>query len=131
MNIKQIKTQNKKLLKEFENILIKQLLTKKTIEKHLDNIDFFINDYLLYYDDLFEAKDGIWSVDDFLGNWFITKAMWASKDTINSNITSIKKFYTLLKDINEVSEEEFKDLLLTIKQNKKNWIENLEEYDSY
>jgi len=131
MNAKQIKIKNDKLIKEFEKVLIEQQLTKKIIEKHLDNIDFFINDYLLYYDDLFETKDGICSIDDFLGSWFISKAMWASKDSINSNIASMKKFYTFLKNINEINENDFKDLLLTIKQNKKNWIENLEEYDSY
>ncbi len=57
--------------------------------------------------------------------------MWASKDTINNNATSMKKFYTYLKEINRISEEDFKELLLTIKQNKKNWIEAIEEYDSY
>ncbi len=41
MNIKQIKTENTKLLKEFEKVLIEQQLAKKTIKKHIDNIDFF------------------------------------------------------------------------------------------
>ena len=35
---------NKKYLNAFENYLKKQGLTTKTINKHLSNVDFYLND---------------------------------------------------------------------------------------
>ena len=72
------RVKNEKLLKEFSNWLKKSNLTKKTIDKHTTNIDFYINEYLLNYD-VIEAKNGIDEIDLFLGDWFIRKAMWSSK----------------------------------------------------
>ena len=37
---------NKKYLNAFENYLKNQGLTTKTINKHLSNVDFYLNDYL-------------------------------------------------------------------------------------
>ena len=42
-------------------------LTEKTINNHLANIDFYVNEYLLYYDAT-EVKDGAHSVGEFLGH---------------------------------------------------------------
>lgn len=40
------KKRNKKFLKDFQNDLEAKGLTKKTIERHMSNVDFYINEYL-------------------------------------------------------------------------------------
>ena len=74
---RKIRKSNEKLLLEFEKWLKLLGLSEKTITNHRSNIDFYINEYLLY-EDATEAKDGIHSVSMFLGYWFIKKAMWTS-----------------------------------------------------
>lgn len=43
-----IRTDNEKLLNQFSEWLQQSNLSKKTIKNHLTNIDFYINDFLLY-----------------------------------------------------------------------------------
>lgn len=52
-----IRTENQKLLDEFENWLQEANLSERTIKKHIDNVDFYINEFLLY-EDVTAAKDG-------------------------------------------------------------------------
>ena len=92
-----IKEDNERYLNKFSEWLKKSKLSAKTINKHVSNIDFYINDYLLY-DDAIEAKGGDDAIGMFLGYWFIRKTMWSSKSTIKSNATSLKKFYTFMKE---------------------------------
>ena len=51
---------------------MKKGLVKKTIRKHLSNVDLYINDYLNYYD-ITKVEDGMSSVHSFLDGWFIEK----------------------------------------------------------
>ncbi len=71
---KKIRKANESLLADFEAWLKSSGLSDKTIGNHLSNIDFYINEYLLY-EDAIEAKDGVHSVSIFLGYWLIKKAM--------------------------------------------------------
>jgi len=123
-----IKEHNSNILEKFEDHLKKQKLSSKTIEKHLFNIDFYINDFLLYYDPI-PAKDGITMVNSFLGDWFIRKAMWASVNTINQNATSLKKFYSFMYQEGEVLPEDVMQLNEDIKESKNEWIEKIKKYD--
>lgn len=123
-----IKQDNEAYLNQFSKWLEKSKLSEKTINKHLSNIDFYINDYLLY-DDSVEAKDGIDAVGMFLGYWFIRKAMWSSKATIRSNATSLKKFYTFMKEENLIDNSELDKLNKTIKADMPRWLETMDRYD--
>ena len=55
---------NEKYIKEFEKWLNEKNLAKKTIRKHISNINLYINDYLNYYD-VIKVEDGIGSVYSF------------------------------------------------------------------
>ena len=121
---------NEVLLDGFHTWLMDQGLTEKTIRTHSSNIDFFINDYLAHYD-FVEAREGIDRVSEFLGDWFIRKAMWSTKTTILSNITSIKKFYRYLLEIGEIEKEDFNRLKNIIKEEKDIWIETVEVYNDF
>jgi site-specific recombinase XerD len=123
-----IRKANEKLLDEFEAWLKAAGLSKKTINKHVGNLDFYLNEFLLY-DEATEAKDGAGDVGMFLGYWFIRKAMWASQSSIRSNTTSLKKFYTFMHEKGLIKKEELTDLKQRIKEEMPEWLATLQRYD--
>lgn len=125
---KEIRKANQRLLNAFAVWLKSSGLSEKTIDNHVSNIDFYINEYLLY-EDATEAKDGVHSVGLFLGYWFIKKAMWASRSSIKSHATSLKKFYTFLQQQDLIDKEDLAYLNQTIKEDMPEWLETLERYD--
>lgn len=127
--VQAIRKDNKFILERFKTYLRDKKLSKATIDKHLGNIDFFINDYLLYHQPTL-AKEGSEVVGCFLGNWFIRKAMWASVTSINENITSIKKFYQFMYEIGEIEKDDLFELNEEVKNCKNEWIKNIKMYDN-
>jgi len=125
---KRIRKDNKKILNEFENWLSDKDLSKKTIANHCNNMDFYINNFLLY-EEAIEAADGVYEIDYFLGYWFIRKAMWSSKSSIKSNATSIKKFYEFMLEKGNINEEAYIELKEEIKNNMQSWLDTMERYD--
>jgi site-specific recombinase XerD len=122
------KEENQIFLTGFEGYLKDKNLSQKTIDKHLGNIDFFINEFLLYEGPK-EASDGVSEVSYFLGFWFIRKAMWASVTSIKENIAGLKHFYSYMHTIGQVTSDELAELKETIKEEKEEWIETLRKYD--
>ena len=123
-----IRESNEKLLEDFGNWLRRSNLVDKTINRHVEHIDFYINEYLLY-EDATEPQDGIFRVSMFLGYWFIRKAMWASRASIKSNAASLKKFYTYLNERGLVNKEDLDALKMTIKEEMPEWLATLDRYD--
>lgn len=124
-----IQKENNILLEAFEVWLAQSGLKKSTINNHSQNVDFYINDYLLYTDDLVEAKDGALDIGGFLSDWFIRKAMWASKAHIKSNAASFKKFYTFLHQKGLVTKEELAEMKALIKEEMPDWLDSMGKYD--
>lgn len=120
---------NKKYLNAFENYLKNQGLTTKTINKHLSNVDFYLNDYLNYYD-IIKMENGVSEINMYLGDWFIRKCLWSSKTSIKENAASIKKFYKCMSELNYIPKENYDFLCSIIKNNMEIWLDNLEEYDN-
>lgn len=127
-NCEKIKKNNQLLLNNFEIWLKTSGLTKKTINKHSQNIDFYINEYLLY-EDATEPQDGVDSINMFLGYWFIKKAMWSSQAAIRGNATSLKKFYTFMYERDLISTKDLKELKGTIKENMPEWLDTMARYE--
>ncbi len=125
---KRIREENKELISGFRSWLSGKGLSPKTVDKHTSNVDFYVNEFLLY-EDAIEAKDGIWKIDMFLGYWFIKKAMWANKRTIKENATSLKKFYQYLYEAGKVSKEDVSVLKETIKEDMPEWLATMDRYD--
>ncbi|MFO7883949.1 MAG: hypothetical protein R6U68_03925 [Desulfobacteraceae bacterium] len=126
---KRIRKDNDKLLDEFENYLLNKGLKSKTADKHVKNIDFYINEFLLY-EDAVKAKDGIHDIGMFLGYWFIKKAMWSSPAQIKSNAASLKKFYTFMHEKEMIKKEDLDDLKEIIKEEMPEWIATMKRYDN-
>ncbi len=123
-----IRKANHELLTDFESWLESSGLSEKTINNHVSNIDFYINEYLLY-EDAVEAKDGVDMVSNFLGYWFIKKALWASQSSLKSNAGSLKKFYTFLLEKGLINKDDLRELKETIKEEMSEWLETLKRYD--
>ena len=116
-----IQSQNKKVLNDFEEYLKKSGVTDKTVSKHSDNIDFYINHYLLYDD--FESHDkGHYRLDDFFTYYFPRKAMWSSANSVKENITSLKKFYKYLQELSFITNANLKEMNSIIKEEKEYWL---------
>ena len=125
---KAIRKANKRLLNEFEAWLKASALSEKTIKQHLLNIDFYVNEYLLY-EDAIEAKDGVYDVGMFLGYWFIKKGMWASQASIKRNAVSLTKFYTFMFEKGLISKKALTNLQRRIKEDMPEWLATLKRYD--
>ena len=63
---------NQKYLNDFKKHLKNQELSEKTINKHVDNVKFYLNQYLTYYD-IIKMEYGIEEIGSYLGDWFIRK----------------------------------------------------------
>ena len=84
-----IRQENGVLLDKFAKYLQTKNLSESTIKTHVSNVDFYINEFLLY-EKANEAKNGTSEIGTFLGHWFIRKAMWASVNQIKVTAASLK-----------------------------------------
>lgn len=123
---KEIRQENERLLELFKESL--QGLSAKTVDRHLSNVDFYINEYLLYEDAL-TFEEGIWKIDSFLGYFFIKKCMWSTPGTIKSTAASIKKFYKCMMEHEMIQRTDFEYLSKTIKEGMSEWQEMCAQYN--
>ncbi len=129
----------KRQLRRILKFLQKQGLSKKTINRHLSNLDFYANEYLINYctdgnaDNLIVPTiiDGVFSgcIDNFLGNFFIRKCMWSTENSIKENITAFKKFYTFAEKKDLITKEDLDELKKVIKEQKNEWIRKVNLYN--
>ena len=103
---------NDKCLKMFEEDMSR--LSAKTIRRHLNIVDFFINGYLLLYEPL-TIEDGLSRVWDFLDDYYLRKCA-GTEGTRKEMAASIKKFYRCMKDHGKISETSFDILCDDIKE---------------
>jgi hypothetical protein len=118
---------NGKFINEFKSWLEEKKYTERTIRKHLNNIELYINDYLNYYD-IVKMEDGMLSVYSFLGGWFIEKCSWASISAVKEMAASIKKFYQCMCEKNYVNEDDFRSLCNIINDNMDYFCDCVEKY---
>jgi intergrase/recombinase len=119
---------NEKLLQEFKDWLEAKGLSDKTVKKHVENIDFYINEYLTYYE-VQGPEENVYEIASFLGDWFVRKAMWASKTAIKDYCAGFKKFYKFLEEKEMITEADYKELLSIIKERKSDWLQTISRYD--
>lgn len=123
-----IKNTNNSLLELFCDDLKKAGLTDKTINRHLSNVDFFINQYLIRTDAL-SMESGITMIDDFLGNFFIRKCMWSTPANIKTTAASIKKFYKCMLDHEKITKQDYELLCTIIKDSMDTWQKDCAVYN--
>ncbi|NMB95225.1 MAG: recombinase [Clostridiaceae bacterium] len=126
----EIRMRNEAYLDEFWEDLSNAGLKEKTINRHCQNVDFYINVYLLREEPL-EMISGTdsYKVDDFFGNFFIRKCMWSTPGTIKSTAASIKKFYHSMLQRGYIDESNYRELTGIIKSNMDYWLADCEAYN--
>lgn len=125
---KSIRDTNNCLLELFSSDLAKSGLTNKTIDRHLSNVDFYINEYLLYADAL-PMESGLSMLDSFLGDFFIRKCMWSTPGNIKTTAASIKKFYKCMLDHGKILKSDYDYLCSEIKDSMETWQEECAIYN--
>ncbi|MDO5151014.1 MAG: hypothetical protein Q4D76_16720 [Oscillospiraceae bacterium] len=125
---KKIKKENKILLDIFADYLKEQKLSDKTIKKHYENVDFYLNDYMLY-EDAHPMQDGVCMIGDYLGYFFIRKCMWSTPGTIKSTAASIKKFYKCMLMAGKIEKDYYQNLCDEIKEGLPEWMDDCAEYN--
>lgn len=123
-----IRANNRAILEAFESWLSAQGLAAATVGKHVANIDFYINEFLLYAD-AHKPEDGVDEVGAFLGYWFIRKALWANEASIRSNAASLKKFYDFMVERGSVTPAATKAMKHLIKESMPEWVATMRRYD--
>ena len=122
---------NDEYLDIFENDLISKGFVPKTIRKHLQNVDFYINVYLLREEPL-EMQQGCgFKIDMFLGDYFIRKCMWSTPGTIKTTAASIKKFYKCMLEYGHIKKDAYQAFCDLIKENIEEWQYECAEYNNY
>ncbi|MGN0398760.1 MAG: hypothetical protein ACI4EO_01410 [Blautia sp.] len=123
-----IQKKNAEYLNLFEMDLINSGLKEKTIIRHLRNVDFYINTYLLREEPR-DMEAGTFLLDFFLGDFFIRKCMWSTPGNIKTNAASIKKFYKCMLDHEKIKRSSYDELCRDIKDNLTTWQINCEIYN--
>ncbi len=129
LKVEQNRKRNEKFIKEFEEWLNEQGLVNKTVRKHINNADLYINDYLNYYD-VTKMEDGVFSVHSFLDGWFIEKCLWSSRNSLKETASSIKKFYQCMSEKGYVSKEDYKEMCSFIKENMDEFLEQVDAFEN-
>lgn len=116
----EIRATNSEYLHLFEQALVADGLKGSTIKRHLSNIDFYINNFLLYEEPL-TMDYGTGRIASFLGDFFIRKCMWSTPGNIRSTAASIKKFYKCMTDCGIVKKRNYELLCTEIKNGMETW----------
>jgi len=116
----EIRAKNSEYLDLFEQALIEDGFKDSTIKRHLSNIGFYINDFLLHEEPL-TIDCGIGRIDSFLGDFFIRKCMWSTPGNIKSTAASIKKFYKCMMERGIVKKSDYEFLCSEIRDGMETW----------
>jgi hypothetical protein len=126
----QIRAENAVLLEGFETWLENSGLKEKTVRKHLGNVSFYIDDYLLY-DDIVRPQEGLSAVNRFFNWFFPRKAMWSSVASTKETVASLKKFYRYLTEVGLVEAPEYQEFLAEVKSEMLVWLGHYRDIEAW
>ncbi|WP_412989358.1 DUF6933 domain-containing protein [Pediococcus siamensis] len=111
--IKEVQTNNKLLLESFRKYLTEsEGLSKKVVNRHVNQATIFINEFLLYH--AMKTPLGFYDeVDDYLGYWFPEKVAYTIAD-IKSSATSIKKLLKFMVMAGEIEQSDAVEIKMLI-----------------
>ena len=100
---------NEKLLKSFKEYMIAEKnLSEKTAKRHTEQLNFYLNIYLLDYEKAAPIDSGD-SAGYFLGNFFVRKNLLSSQTSLKQNGSALKKLYQFLYEAGEISKNDLND----------------------
>ena len=124
----QYKKENDECLKLFKMDLENAKLAEKTISKHMDNVEMFLNEYLLS-EDPDPMQKGARMLHKYFGGYYIYEYLFATPGTVKTTAASIKKFYKSMLDHEKITKDDFDYLVLDIKQNMEDWMKMCEKFN--
>jgi hypothetical protein len=116
-----IRDDNAKLLAGFSRWLSDTSLDKKAIRQHVQDVELFINTFLLT-DGATPARWGMNRVAAFLGDWFIRNSIGASPNSLLEHAASLKEFYTYLNEEGKTNDEDLREMKKTIRLGMPGWL---------
>ena len=120
--------ENIRYLDEFEADLRAAGLKPATINKHLDNVSFYLSAFLTRSAPL-DMRAGCYKVGEYLGGFFIRKCMWSTPNAIKSNAASFKKFYKSMLAHGHIRQDDFDVLQCIIKDDLDYWCDLCAEFN--
>ena len=112
---------NEQLILFFKKDLEKQGLARKTIKRHLSNIDIFLNGYCAH-ENIKDIAEGAHSTYGF--SYYCTYDLGATYGTLRTAMSSVKKFYSFLLSCGLITERDFEQLKIDIKESMQEWRED-------
>ena len=128
--INQISKENEGYLLDFRSWLKANSLQEQTINKHISNVDLFINDFLCYYEQQ-PVSYGCTILNSYFSLWFIRKTVVSSSNIMRSHASSIKKFYRFMVEKGIIEEIDYEYLCEIIKEMMPFWLKDMQEQNSY
>ena len=116
----------KHLVDFYDYLFINKKLKEKTADKHCENVEFYISNYLNMksLDELNRiTKD---SIHMFMLDWFIPKVA-TSRSNVKDQITSLSQYVKFLVDKGIVESKLLQDFK-NISKNKENYLDYFDEY---
>jgi hypothetical protein len=120
--------ENEEHLVFFESYLEKKGLTDKTIYRHLDNVRFYLNTFMLR-EDAYPMEEGCYRLDEFFGFFFIRKCLWSTSANIKTTAASLKKFYKCMLEAGRIAQASYDEVCETIKESMEEWQEACAMYN--
>lgn len=101
---------NGKLLAAFKKHLTEEKgLSEKTVKRHVEQLDFYLNVYLAEYIEV-TPIDSVDSAGNFLGHFFVQKNLLSSQTSLKQNGSALKKLYQFLYEAGELSKNSLLDV---------------------
>ncbi len=112
------------LIKYFADDLYEyKKLSDKTIQNHVDNVDFYLNFYTVeYLEDSAEEEMHESTRKSFMADFFPHKTLWCSMSAIKEMSVSLVKFYKRMNENDLVDDQDFTYFRLEVKESKDEWI---------
>ena len=128
--VAEIQSYNAPLYEQFAAWLTASGLSERTVQSHVENVQFFADHYLTYSEPLRRVDEAdVSDVGFFLSDWFLRKAMWSSPSAVRSNVASFKKFFQWMGQQGHMDAETVAEILLDLKENRAEYIEGAEAYE--
>lgn len=125
---KRLKTELRKLVKEYKAYFVEKGHKKGYIDKQLELINFFGYHYLINYtgQSILEIDED--DIYEFLGSWCLRKVMYHNKASIIPYLRAFKKFFNFLLVSKKISRDQCNDLMAEC-NNPRKYIEKYERFE--
>jgi len=120
---------NHEYLLLFQEDLENAGLKQKNIYNHLSNADLSINDFSGNRMNV-TMEEGVTTLGDFLGDYFIRKCMWSSPSTVKTTTASLKKFYKSMAKHEKIEKKDYDYVCRDIKESMEYWQESCKSYNN-